>query len=50
MDQQLCRKLLLSLDRLPDGRLAMTQGLVANMLGVRCDALPTLAANCRSSA
>jgi CRP-like cAMP-binding protein len=33
--QQLCRWLLLSLDRLPSNRLAMTQDLIANMLGVR---------------
>jgi len=35
VDQQLCRWLLLSLDRLPDNKLAMTQELIANMLGVR---------------
>lgn len=35
IDQQLCRWLLLSLDRLPTNRLAMTQELIANMLGVR---------------
>ncbi|MHA7808913.1 MAG: Crp/Fnr family transcriptional regulator [Marinobacter adhaerens] len=35
IDQQLCRWLLLSLDRLPDNRLNMTQELIANMLGVR---------------
>jgi CRP-like cAMP-binding protein len=35
IDQQLCRWLLLSLDRLPDNRLVMTQELIANMLGVR---------------
>jgi len=35
IDQQLCRWLLLSLDRLPSNRLAMTQELIANMLGVR---------------
>jgi len=35
LDQQLCRWLLLSLDRLPDNELAMTQELIANMLGVR---------------
>ena len=33
--QQLCRWLLLSLDRLPDNHLMMTQELIANMLGVR---------------
>lgn len=35
IDQQLCRWLLLSLDRLPDNELVMTQELIANMLGVR---------------
>ena len=35
IDQQLARWLLLSLDRLPDNRLSMTQELIANMLGVR---------------
>ncbi|PKM29891.1 MAG: Crp/Fnr family transcriptional regulator [Gammaproteobacteria bacterium HGW-Gammaproteobacteria-11] len=35
IDQQLCRWLLLSLDRLPDNNLTMTQELIANMLGVR---------------
>ena len=35
VDQQLCRWLLLSLDRLPGKELVMTQELIANMLGVR---------------
>jgi CRP-like cAMP-binding protein len=35
VDQQLCRWLLLSLDRLPRNKLQMTQELIANMLGVR---------------
>ncbi|MDP2004263.1 MAG: Crp/Fnr family transcriptional regulator [Rubrivivax sp.] len=35
LDQQLCRWLLLSLDRLQGVELAMTQELIANMLGVR---------------
>lgn len=35
LDQQLCRWLLLSLDRLHSNELAMTQELIANMLGVR---------------
>ncbi len=35
LDQQLCRWLLLSLDRLPGDELVMTQELIANMLGVR---------------
>ena len=35
LEQQLCRWLLLSLDRLPSSELVMTQQLIANMLGVR---------------
>jgi len=35
VDQQLCRWLLLSLDRLNSNKLTMTQELIANMLGVR---------------
>src|SRR5882757_7994770 len=35
LDQQLCRWLLLSLDRLNGNQLVMTQELIANMLGVR---------------
>jgi CRP-like cAMP-binding protein len=35
LDKQLCRWLLLSLDRLPSNELLMTQELIANMLGVR---------------
>lgn len=35
LDQQLCRWLLLSIDRLPSNELVMTQELIANMLGVR---------------
>jgi CRP-like cAMP-binding protein len=35
IDRQLARWLLLSLDRLPSNHLAMTQDLIANMLGVR---------------
>jgi len=35
VDQQLCRWLLLSLDRLSSAKLTMTQELMANMLGVR---------------
>jgi len=35
VDQQLCRWLLLTLDRLPGNQLVMTQELIANMLGVR---------------
>jgi len=35
IEQQLCRWLLMSLDRLPSNELVMTQELIANMLGVR---------------
>jgi CRP-like cAMP-binding protein len=35
VEQQLCRWLLLSMDRLPGNELRMTQELIANMLGVR---------------
>ena len=35
VEQQLCRWLLLTLDRIPSGELVMTQELIANMLGVR---------------
>jgi CRP-like cAMP-binding protein len=35
VEQQLCRWLLMSLDRLPSNRLTMTQELISNMLGVR---------------
>ncbi|MCE3272752.1 MAG: Crp/Fnr family transcriptional regulator [Ramlibacter sp.] len=35
IDQQLCRWLLLSMDRLADNRLTMTQEFISNMLGVR---------------
>ena len=42
--QQLCRWLLLSLDRLPSNVVMMTDGLVANMLGVRLRGVMTAAA------
>lgn len=35
IEQQLCRWLLLSIDRLPSNELTMTQELISNMLGVR---------------
>jgi CRP-like cAMP-binding protein len=35
LEQQLCRWLLVTLDRIPSGELVMTQELVASMLGVR---------------
>ncbi len=44
VDQQLCRWLLLSLDRLPSNRLIMTQELMANMLGVRREGVTAAAA------
>jgi CRP-like cAMP-binding protein len=43
VDQQLCRWLLLSLDRLSGARLDMTQELIANMLGVRREGVTTAA-------
>ncbi|HXA46999.1 MAG TPA: Crp/Fnr family transcriptional regulator [Burkholderiaceae bacterium] len=43
ISQQLCRRLLLSLDRLPDNELAMTQESLAQMLGVRRESV-TMAA------
>jgi CRP-like cAMP-binding protein len=39
LDQQLCRWLLLSLDRLPGDVLTMTQQLIANMLGVSLEGM-----------
>lgn len=43
VDKQLCRWLLLSLDRLPSNKLKMTQELIANMLGVRRGGVTTAA-------
>jgi CRP-like cAMP-binding protein len=45
VDQQLCRWLLLSLDRLPSNVLAMTQELIGNMLGVRREGVTEAAGN-----
>ena len=45
LDQQLCRWLLLSLDRLDSEELAMTQELIANMLGVRREGVTEAAGN-----
>jgi CRP-like cAMP-binding protein len=45
LDQQLCRWLLLSLDRLPANELVMTQELIANMLGVRREGVTEAALN-----
>jgi CRP-like cAMP-binding protein len=44
VDQQLCRWLLLSLDRLASNKLIMTQELIANMLGVRREGVSEAAA------
>lgn len=45
LDQQLCRWLLLSLDRLEGDELVMTQELIANMLGVRREGVSKAALN-----
>ena len=45
VDQQLCRWLLLSLDRLPGDELLMTQELIANMLGVRREGVTAAASS-----
>ncbi len=45
IEQQLCRWLLLSIDRLPDNQLKMTQELIANMLGVRREGVTEAAGN-----
>lgn len=45
VEQQLCRWLLLSLDRLPANELVMTQELIANMLGVRREGVAMASAN-----
>ena len=45
LDQQLCRWLLLSLDRLTGDALVMTQELIANMLGVRREGVTEAAGN-----
>src|SRR6187431_1623809 len=45
LDQQLCRWLLLSLDRLQSDDLRMTQELIANMLGVRRQGVAEAAGN-----
>ncbi|MFZ6655960.1 Crp/Fnr family transcriptional regulator [Undibacterium sp. TJN19] len=45
IEQQLCRWLLLSLDRLPSDSVSMTQELIANMLGVRREGVTAAAGN-----
>jgi CRP-like cAMP-binding protein len=45
IEQQLCRWLLMTLDRIPSGELVMTQELVARMLGVRREGITEAAGN-----
>jgi CRP-like cAMP-binding protein len=49
VDQQLCRWLLLSLDRLLSNELCMTQELIANMLGVRREGVTEAAGHLQSA-
>ena len=49
LDQQLCRWLLLSLDRLTGRQLAMTQELIASMLGVRREGVTEAAGRLQSA-
>jgi CRP-like cAMP-binding protein len=49
LDQQLCRWLLLSLDRLQSNELVMTQELIANMLGVRREGVTESASRLQSA-
>jgi CRP-like cAMP-binding protein len=49
LDQQLCRWLLLSLDRLQSNELTMTQELIANMLGVRREGVTEAAGNLQNA-
>jgi CRP-like cAMP-binding protein len=49
IDQQLCRWLLLSLDRLSSNALSMTQELIANMLGVRREGVTEAAGRLQES-
>ena len=49
VDQQLCRWLLLSLDRLSSNKLIMTQELIANMLGVRREGVTEAAGKLQKS-
>lgn len=45
VEQQLCRWLLLTLDRLPSNELTMTQELIASMIGVRREGITEIAGN-----
>ena len=49
LDQQLCRWLLLSMDRLPGNELRMTQELIANMLGVRREGVTVAAGDLQTA-
>jgi CRP-like cAMP-binding protein len=49
VDEQLCRWLLLSLDRLQSNQLSMTQELIANMLGVRREGVTEAARKLQSA-
>ena len=49
VEQQLCRWLLMSLDRLPSNELIMTQELIANMLGVRREGVTASAGRLQSA-
>jgi CRP-like cAMP-binding protein len=49
VEQQLCRWLLLSLDRLANNQLSMTQELIANMLGVRREGVTEAAGHLQSA-
>jgi CRP-like cAMP-binding protein len=49
VEQQLCRWLLLTVDRIPTGELVMTQELVANMLGVRRESVTDAAGSLQNA-
>jgi CRP-like cAMP-binding protein len=49
VEQQLCRWLLLTIDRIPSGELTMTQELIASMLGVRREGITEAAGNLQRS-
>ena len=49
LDQQLCRWMLISLDRLAGSELVMTQELIANMLGVRREGVTEAAGKLQKS-
>ncbi len=49
IEQQLCRWLLLSFDRLPSNELIMTQELISNMLGVRREGITDAARKLQSA-